>query len=303
MNILLTGGTGLIGRSLIPLLFTRNEHANITLLSRSPNKVKRLFGLNVKVITALSLTEVDQQDIIINLAGEPIADKRWTKTQKRKMCQSRWDITQQLSQLIKQSTSAPRLFISGSAIGIYGRQNTQIIDETFTDYHEEFSHTLCAQWEKLALQVSSKNTRVCVLRTGIVLAKNGGVIAKMLIPFKLGLGGYMASGEQVMSWIHIDDMCAAIIHLIEHNELAGVINMTAPKPVNNKVFSQSLCHALSRPCLFKTPEYFLNLIFGEMAELLIYGQYVVPQKLINLGFSFKYPELSLALNDLLSNKK
>ena len=302
MNILITGGTGLIGRALILALFKRDSVINIVVLSRSADKVKQLFGDSVKTITCLSLAEIEQQDIVINLAGEAIADKRWTKTQKETICQSRWQITEQLAQLINSAQSPPGLFISGSAIGIYGRQSSQPIDEDFNDFHQEFSHEICAQWETLALHAETDNTRVCLLRTGIVLDKKGGALGKMLLPFKMGLGGYMASGEQVMSWIHIDDMCSAIIHIIENESLKGAINMVSPNPSTNKVFSQTLSHTLSRPCLLNTPSFMLKLIFGEMAELFIYGQHVVPAKLINTGFSFQFSDLDSALVDLINKK-
>ncbi len=301
MNFLITGATGLIGKKLTKALLKQTD-SNITVLTRNRAKATSLFKEKVAVIDKLSLTIIEQQDVIINLAGEPIADKRWSPSQKKKICQSRWQITQDLLGFINQAKKPPKVFISGSAIGIYGRQNQQIIDEGFVDYHQEFSHTICQQWEAIALKAQSPATRVALLRTGIVLSTQGGALAKMLLPFKLGLGGKMASGEQRMSWVHIDDMVAAIIYIINNQQLIGAINITAPEPVSNQVFSSILAKTLSRPCIFSTPTFMLKLLFGEMADLLIYGQNVVPKKLRDSGFRFEYEKLSKALESLIKTR-
>ncbi|WP_206484315.1 TIGR01777 family oxidoreductase [Thalassotalea sp. G2M2-11] len=300
MNILITGGTGAIGRALIATL-TQESNQSITVLTRNIENAKKLLGEQLDYTSTLTLDLIEQQDVIINLAGEPIADRRWSNYQKEKICQSRWLLTKQLSALIQQAKNPPNCFISGSAIGMYGRQNQQIITESFTDYHPEFSHQLCQQWEQLALSASNNNnnnqqhTRVCLLRTGIVLNKGFGALKQMLPAFKLGLGGPMANGEQIMSWIDIEDMVNAIIFIIEHPQLYGAINMTAPTPVSNKEFSQTLAQTLHRPCLVKLPKWLLQLLFGEMADLLIYGQHVVPQKLLDAGFTFKHNTLASSL--------
>ena len=306
MNILITGGTGFIGQALIKSLLVHYQNLNIVLISRAPlaytGEGKQLLGSNLHVLDAIDNQLIEQQDIVINLAGEPIANKRWSKSQKESICQSRYQITEKLSNLINNAVNPPKLFISGSAIGFYGRQGAQAVDEDCSSPFDEFSHQLCQKWEELALAASTENTRVCLLRTGIVLGENHGALAKMLLPFKLGVGATFASGEQFMSWVHITDMVQAIIYIIENPNLHGAINMTAPNAVSNQEFSKTLAQVLSRPCLFNTPEFMLKIMFGEMADLFIYGQNVRPTKLINSGFAFQYPHLTPALNNILKQE-
>lgn len=304
MNILITGGTGLIGSTLLDTLVERGH--KIYLITRDKQNASRalgkLFYQLAQVATHLDDINFDTLDAVINLAGEPIVNKRWSKNQKQRLCESRWQLTSQLVDRIKQANTPPSVFISGSAIGLYGRQGAKLIDEDFTAYHSEFSHDLCLQWEQIALQAASSETRVCLLRTGIVLSKTGGALAKMLPSFRLGLGGPISSGEQGMSWIHIQDMIRGILFLLENSSLSGVFNFTAPKPVSNEDFSKGLAKQLHRPCLFRVPAGVLNLLLGEMSELLVYGQYVYPKRLIEAGFVFDYEQLAPALQEILSNK-
>ncbi|MCO4797671.1 MAG: TIGR01777 family oxidoreductase [Colwelliaceae bacterium] len=300
MNYLISGGTGLIGHNLITAL--ANEGNRITVLTRNKYKAKKLLGSNIKLIEHLSIDDIENQNTIINLAGEPIADRRWTDSQKKKICQSRWDITKKLAELINLAKNPPSLFISGSAIGIYGRQADTPIDESFTQYHQEFTHEVCSRWEALALEAKSDVTRVVILRTGIVLDPESGALAKMLLPFKLGLGGKICNGQQIMSWIHIDDMISAILHIKDTPSIKGAINITANNPVTNADFSQNLAKVLQRPFFFTTPAVLLKIVFGEMADLLLFGQNVVPRKLINSGFNFKYPTIDNALKNLLNKE-
>lgn len=300
MNILITGATGLIGSYLIKELFSTYESLTITAVSRFTNSALVSLGCQVITIDDLTVELISKQNVIINLAGEPIAEKRWSQEQKNKIETSRLVITERLSSLIQQTEKPPQVFISGSAIGFYGRQDkSTVIDESFTDVYLEFSHVLCKKWEAEALKAESAFTRVCLLRTGIVLDKKQGALAKMLPSFKFGGGAVMASGEQIMSWIHITDMVNAIIHLIENEAINGVVNMTAPNAVSNRVFSKALAKSLKRPCLLVLPKPVLTLMFGEMADLLIYGQNVKPNKLLNSGFNFSYPEINQALKSTL----
>ncbi|MEW6990996.1 TIGR01777 family oxidoreductase [Colwelliaceae bacterium 6441] len=296
MNILITGGTGLIGQQLIKSL---SQCSVITVLTRDISTAEKTLTCKVALIDKLTLADIEKQDAVINLAGEPIADKRWSKSQKEAICHSRWKITEQITEFINIAKNPPSLFISGSAIGIYGRQTHCAIDESFTDHHQEFTHEVCATWERLALAAESESTRVVLLRTGIVLDKRAGALAKMLLPFKLGLGGKIASGQQIMSWIHIEDMIAAILHILKTPELTGPVNLTAKFPVTNEVFSQTLASTLNRPSFLFTPAIVLKIIFGEMADLLLFGQNVIPEKLNRSGFTFKYPTIDLALKNLL----
>ena len=299
MEILITGATGFIGRHLIPKLAAHQ----LTLVSRDTEHAQHLLGQDHQYISDLDVFHnLDKFDAVINLAGEPVATKRWSPRQKKRICQSRWQLTEQLVDKLKSSASPPSVLISGSAIGIYGRQDQTPIDESFTDFHREFSHQLCAKWESLALAAQSAQTRVCLLRTGIVLG-NDGALAKMLPPFRFGLGGPMASGEQGMSWIHIDDMVGGILHLLHHEDTRGLYNLTAPNPVSNRQFSAALGKALHRPAWMPMPTLMIKLMFGEMGDLFRFGQYVMPKRLLEAGYQFQYPSLDAALEQLLAEPR
>ncbi|ASP47501.1 TIGR01777 family oxidoreductase [Cognaticolwellia beringensis] len=296
MNILITGGSGLIGQALI-------QHLNadrIIVLTRSPEKTTKLLPENIELITTIDDVDFNDLDVVVNLAGEAIVDKRWSNAQKAIICQSRWQITRSLVEKIQAATKPPHSFISGSAIGFYGRQGAVEIDESYQDVHDEFSHHICQKWEQIALQAESEQTRVCLIRTGIVLANNGGALEKMLLPFKLGLGGPIASGEQFMSWIHIDDMVAVLLAAIYQTAFSGPINATAPVPVCNQQFSETLSAVLGRPCIFRVPGFILRILMGESADLILYGQNVIPKKLLSNNFKFQYPTLEIALKQLLT---
>ncbi|MFA3792487.1 TIGR01777 family oxidoreductase [Aliiglaciecola sp. SL4] len=299
MNLLITGGSGLIGSKLIKHIKAENQ---LTILTRNPKLTEKKLGNGLTYISSLEhLSNLNDFDGIINLAGEPIVNKRWSCEQKTLLESSRWEMTKKVGVLCAASQSPPKFFISGSAIGYYGRQDSQVIDEDFDKPNKEYSHELCATWERLALDIETDKTRVCILRTGIVLAKNGGALEKMELPFKLGLGGPIGSGEHYMSWIHIDDMVRGIMYLIDNSDCSGIYNFTAPYPVTNKVFSTRLAKALHRPCILFTPKFALKLAMGEMADLLIYGQRVIPMRLQESGFQFKFTKIEDALTDLYRN--
>lgn len=299
MNILITGATGLIGSKLISYLIDDNSSHKLYALSRNKEKASEQLPESVNILTSLSCLNFNKLDVIINLAGEPIAEKRWTKSQKIKIAESRWQLTQEIVDKINNADNPPKSFISGSAIGFYGRQEKKKITEDFNAIHEEFTHSICNKWEQIALTSESK-TRVCLLRTGIILDKDQGALAKMLIPFKLGLGGPIGNGGQYMSWIHIDDMVRGIITLMNDQQLNGVFNLTAPEPVTNKEFSSILAKTINKPCFITTPTLIMKIMLGEMSSLIVYGQRVIPVKLQSAGFKFKYNNLSSTLNNLLS---
>ena len=297
MHIFITGGTGLIGRHLIPALL-RDASTKITVLTRDTTKAKASLPGNVALVTSLDDTlDFDDVDAVINLAGEPIADKRWSETQKTRICESRWQITQQLTDKINAAAQPPATFISGSAIGYYGRQGDKLVTEAFTEVHHEFTHTVCEKWERIALQASQK-TRVSLLRTGVVLSRDGGALSKMRLPFSLGLGGRIGDGNQYMSWIHINDMVAAILFLLEHKHCEGAYNLTAPTPVTNSEFVKAYAASLGRPAIFPMPALALKLLMGEAADLLITGQRVVPHKLVDAGFKFSFTDIGSAFADI-----
>lgn len=301
MNILITGGTGLIGRALICQL-ALDKH-NITVLSRSPQKVYSHFCNEMTCWTHLDDKEnLNQFDAVINLAGEPIADKRWTPEQKQTLVNSRCKLTQKLVDLIKASDSPPSVLISGSAVGFYGDQGENNVTEE-TPPKDEFTHQLCAKWENIALDAQTPLTRVCLLRTGIVLSTKRGALPKMSPPFKLGLGGKLGNGKQYMPWIHIDDMVNAIVFLLNNNNTQGAFNLTAPHPVQNKAFTTTLAHVLKRPAFMTVPATILKLMMGESASLVLGGQQAFPKKLLDAGFSFRYPQLEGALEDIIRHKK
>lgn len=302
MKLFITGGSGLIGSAFIHSL---DKGCHVTVLTRDAVKAAdKLRSAQCDITYVLDLDEIEHFDgyqAVINLSGEPIADKRWTQNQKQKILDSRWQITQKLVDKIQRSTQPPGVFISGSAIGYYGRQQDEPIREDHLQLHREFSHYICKRWEEIANLAHSEQTRVCLLRTGIVLSKRGGALGKMLLPFKLGLGGKVASGKQYMAWIHIQDMLRAIHFLLLNQQCEGVYNLTAPNPVTNLEFSQTLAHTLHRPCLFPVPAFVLKLALGEMSDLLIYGQNVIPARLSEEGFEFDYPELQGAMENILGS--
>lgn len=304
MKILLTGASGLIGREIIKqAIIEKHEVIGLSRdIANAKKQLRKCFGpqINEKVdwLSDLdSLKHLDDFDAVINLAGEPIVGKRWSDAQKLVLQNSRWLITKQLADLINASNTLPKVFISGSAIGYYGRQNDAPVDEHFTDVHDEFSHRLCKRWEDIAMSAQT-STRVCLLRTGIVLSNKGGALEKMLLPFKLGLGGPIGDGRHFMSWIHIEDMARGVLYLLNDESCSGAFNFTAPNPVSNKEFSKTLASVLHRPAIFPMPKKVLQIIMGEMADLLTTGQNVIPAKLQNQGFTFIHPNLKAALEDL-----
>lgn len=297
MNILITGGTGLIGRHLIPRLFTLGHE--VTVVTRHPDKARQLLDSRVTLCKSLNdKTSLDGFDAVINLAGEPIADKRWTEQQKQRLCNSRWNITQNIADLINASESPPAILISGSAAGYYGDLGEVVVTEEEPP-HNEFTHKLCARWEQIACTAQSDKTRVCLLRTGVVLAPEGGILAKMLPIFKLGLGGPMGNGRQYLAWIHIDDMVNGILWLLD-NDLRGPFNMVSPYPVRNEQFAHTLGHALNRPAVLRAPAAAIRLMMGESSVLVLGGQRALPKRLEEAGFVFRWYSLDEALENVVS---
>lgn len=300
MHILITGGTGFIGKNLIKHL---TEH-QLTLLTRDIKKAKQTLQharfLNMNYIQSLDeLDDLNHIDVVINLAGEPIADKAWTKARKQSICQSRWQTTQKISQLILDSDTPPHTFISGSAIGFYGDQGETIVDESFAiDSPQGFPHQVCKQWEEHALAAASK-TRVCILRTGIVLGAGGGMLQKIWLPFKLGLGGKIGHGQQYMPWIHIQDMILGICHLIKMEQVQGIFNFCSPHPVTNQEFSQTFAKALNKPAILPVPSPMLRIVMGESSCLILDSINAKPAHLTATGFDFTFPHLAPALRQVL----
>jgi uncharacterized protein (TIGR01777 family) len=295
-NILVTGATGFIGQQLCKILLSQGHF--LTLLVRDYQKAAAVFGNSSRLTLISSLTQVnnaDAFDMVINLAGEPITTGRWNPAKKKRIMDSRLDITRQIIDYIETANTKPTLFISGSAIGFYGPHE----DETLTESSKAklcFSHDLCAQWEDTARQAEPHGVRICLLRTGIVLGKTGGALAAMRVPFTYGLGGRLGDGRQWMSWIHIDDVVGIILEIMKNEQLSGPVNLTAPNPVSNTEFTKTLGSSLHRPTVIAMPAFALRLLMGEVAdELLLSGQKVVPEKIIEHGYQFNFPDLSGAI--------
>ncbi|RXJ73882.1 TIGR01777 family protein [Veronia nyctiphanis] len=298
MRILLTGGTGLIGRQLTKRLA---DH-QLTVLTRNISRARQQFPEDVSIIDSLNhLDNFDGFDAVINLAGEPIVDKRWSEHQKGVISTSRWGLTEQLVEKFQASSNPPHTFISGSAVGYYSDQKDKVLDESVTVDAHDFAHQLCANWERIAGKAASDKTRVCILRTGIVLSADGGAMTKMLLPYKLGLGGPIGSGSQFFPWIHINDMVEGIVFLLDHEDQSGPFNLSAPNPVTNKEFSQTLAKTLKRPHILFTPAFAIKLMLGEAGQLLLDSQRAIPKALTDAGYQFRFPELAPALQDLLKN--
>ncbi|OCH20762.1 TIGR01777 family oxidoreductase [Aliivibrio logei] len=300
MKILITGSTGLIGKKLLDHL--KGHH--LVLLTRNIKKAQTALNHlalpHADFISDLStLSHLNDFDAIINLAGEPIADKKWTNKQKRTILNSRCELTHALTQLCLASSTPPRCFISGSAVGYYSDQGSNNIDESTVISSNDFAHRVCKEWEDVALKANNEDTRVCILRTGVVLSTSGGALKKMLFPYQCGVGGPIGKGAQYMSWIHIDDMVYAILFLLEHEKSQGIYNLTAPHPVTNKEFSQTLASTLKRPHLLVTPTLVIKILLGEASVLLTDSQRIRPKRLVNEGFKFRYSRIESALKHLL----
>ena len=289
MKILITGGTGLIGKKLCTALLQQGHE--LTILTRRPAVVSKQY----KAIVSLSEWQPEIiYDAVINLAGEPIVDKSWTEKRKKYLWDSRVSLTQELVKHIEAANQKPNVLISGSAIGYYGNTGDVIVDET-TSVGSDFGAKLCSAWENEALKA---NIRTCILRTGLVLDSSGGIFKKMQLPFKLGFGGCIGDGKQWMSWIHIDDYVNIVIKLLDNEKAQGTYNMVAPEPVTNEQFTKTLATKLSRPAFLNTPACFLQLILGECAELVLGGQRVSSIRIKELDYQFAYPNLKNAIQSL-----
>lgn len=294
-QVLITGGTGFIGVVLCNKM--RDRGYKLTILSRrSADEVRSLCG-QVDVVNSLeSLRSNAGFDAVINLAGEGIADKRWSDSRKQALRDSRIKLTSTLTDVIGSWTQMPDVMISGSAVGFYGAQGDQRVTEESVP-NEEFTHKLCKDWENAALKLQSSGVRICLSRTGVVAGPGGGFLQRMILPFKLGLGGRLGNGSQYMPWVHRDDVVAALIWMLETPEASGAYNVVSPNPATNREFTQCLASALKRPAIFPAPAPVLKLALGEMSRLLLTGQRAIPARLLDAGFKFHYPTLEKALEN------
>ena len=296
MRVLITGGSGFVGQRLCQQLIAQGHEVQV--VSRTPHQVRDKLPKGCDIRDSAQAFVDTPPDALVNLAGESIAAKRWSDRQKETLIRSRVTSTQQLLALCEQLEAngqpLPSVMVSGSAMGYYGDQGSKVVDES-TPPHDEFAHRLCAQWEAAAKPVEAMGVRLAIVRIGLVLEAGGGTLQKMLPPFKLGLGGRFGDGKQFMPWVHRDDLVAAIIFLIDEPMLSGAFNASAPHPVTNAEFTQTLAKQLHRPAIFPVPAFVLKAGFGEMSQLLLTGADMRPARLSEAGFHFQYPTLKQAL--------
>lgn len=295
MRYLLTGGTGFIGAALCHRLAAGG--ARLVVLTREAREARAKLPAGTRLIGSVSELDAGERfDGVINLAGEPIADARWTPARKRRLEQSRITLTEELVAWIARAEHRPACLISASAVGFYGDQGAQALDEQSAP-HVEYQHTLCHRWEEAARAAGALGVRTVLLRIGLVVGAGGGFLARMLPPFRLGLGGPIGNGRQWMSWIHREDLLGLIEWLLAREEAAGVYNATAPEPVDSRGFARALGKVLHRPALLPVPAPVLRLALGEMSCLLLGGQRVLPARALAEGYRFRYPSLEGALRE------
>jgi uncharacterized protein len=298
MRIVIAGGSGLLGTALAARL--HHEGHTVASLTRRPT-----LPTDVEWDPAAPggpwSGVVGAADVVVNLAGESIAGRRWTEARKKALVESRLRATRALAAAIAAAPEAPRAFLSGSGIGIYGPHGDESVTEE-TPPGNDFLARLCVAWEREATAVADR-TRVVLLRTGVVLAREGGALPQMALPFHFFAGGPIGSGRQYVPWIHVDDWVEMARWAMMADAVAGALNVTAPNPVTNRELAQAIGHALRRPALLPAPAFALRLAVGELADALLTGQRVMPAKAQALGFTFRYPDVDSALRALYSREK
>ena len=299
MRILLTGGTGLIGQALCRH-WQRQGH-ELWVWSRNPLQVPRLCSGAQGIAQLQALNGSAPLDAVINLAGAPIADRPWTAARRDLLWRSRVDLTRALVDWMGEQATPPHVLLSGSAVGWYGDGGEQWLAEDSAPGNADFGSRLCVAWEQEAERARQWGVRVALPRTAPVLAPQGGMLARLLPPFRLGLGGRLGSGQQWMPWIHLDDQVALIDHLLQHDACSGPFNACAPEAVRNADFTQTLARTLHRPAVLPAPAWALRLALGEMSVLLLGGQRLVPRRTQQTGFAWRYPGLAGALKQLLGS--
>jgi uncharacterized protein (TIGR01777 family) len=310
MRVFVTGGTGLVGSRLLRRLQTRRDE--VVLLSRHADAARERLGIDGQVIegdpmqTGSWMDAVGECDAVVNLAGENIFGRRWNSEFKQLLLDSRVRSTQNVVQALARRPRTPagaaRILVNASAIGYYGPHGEEVLTEKSAPGNDFLAH-ICVEWEKAARAAETYGIRVATVRIGVVLDKEGGALGKMLTPFKFGVGGPIAwtpwSGNQIMSWIHHDDLVGIILLLLDNAAATGPVNGTAPEPVTNRVFSKALGRALHRPALVPTPPLALRVMLGEVGSVIATGQRVLPERALALGYQFRFPSLNAALADIL----
>lgn len=300
MKIVITGGTGFLGSALAETLAQAGGPAGSANSGADVVSISRAAGGTYKGVRHLAgpagYAEIDGADAVINLAGAGIADKPWTPARKEVLLSSRLAVTSAVVNACARAAVKPKVLISGSAIGYYGSSLDARFDES-SPAGADFLGQLCAQWEAEARAVEALGIRCVLIRTGLVLGPNGGLLKKMTPPFKMFVGGPIGSGRQWMSWVHIDDWIGIVRMAISNASIRGPINVVAPHPVTNREFSHALGRALHRPSVMPLPEFAVRLIFGELADgALLASQNVTPGVAVANGYTFKHSEVQEALN-------
>lgn len=307
MKVAITGATGFVGSRLVERLQEEGHH--ILVLTRNADRARRLFPSsvfpNIEIVAYSPLASGDWQqaiagcDGVVNLAGAPIAESRWTPERKKEILDSRTIGTQKIVEAISKADPKPAVLVNSSAIGYYGTSETQTFDET-NPPGNDFLAQVCQAWEAEAAKVKETGTRLVILRTGIVLGM-GGALAKMLLPFRLFAGGPLGSGEQWFSWIHREDLVNLIIRSLTHPEMEGIFNATAPQPVRMKELCQTLGQVMHRPSWLPVPDFALELLLGDAAQVVLKGQQVLPKRTQASGFEYQYSTVRKAVEEVLSN--
>ena len=303
MKVLITGSTGLVGTALVKAL-AREGHTVSRLVrpqSVTPERAREGFDVAWSPVTGELSGAGVGADGVVNLAGASIAEGRWTKERKESLYASRIGTTRALVKALTKMNARPRILVSASAIGIYGNRGDEMLTEE-SNPGTEFLADLAREWEEEALKAQALGIRVVLARFGIILARHGGVLARMVLPFKWGVGGRAGSGKQWMSWITLEDVVAIIRLAMENETVRGAVNVVTPNAVQNAEFTKVLAKALNRPALFPAPAFALRMALGEMADaLLLSSQRVKPLVLEKLGYSFFYSDLPAALDAVLQN--
>jgi hypothetical protein len=301
MKILISGSSGLVGSELIS--FLEHQGHDTTSLIRSQSKKPSRSSIQADLINGeINADELEGFDAIIHLAGENIAGKRWTDTQKNKIRDSRVKSTETLANAIAKLKNPPKVFICASAIGFYGDRPDEYIHEDSVPIKGDFLSETCVAWENACKPVSDSGIRTINTRFGVILSPKGGMLAKIMPIFQMGGGGVIGNGKQIMSWIAIDDVVYALNYILHNESIKGPVNFTAPQTVSNQEFTKILGKVLKRPTVFPVPSFAAKLAFGEMADaLLLSSTKVKPQKLIKNGYEFAFPELGNALRHMLGH--
>jgi len=305
MNILIAGGTGLIGCALIKTL--SDERHDVTVLSRNERAANEKLGSAVRMLpwdggfVGAWASAINTADAVINLAGESIGERKWTKTRKEQILQSRVNATRAIVDAILKAEKKPSVLINASAVGFYGNVPAGDVDESHAPGND-FLAEVCKVWELEARRIENAGVRLVLLRTGIVLARNGGALEKMVTPFKFFIGGPLGMGAQWMPWIHLDDHAGIVKFALNNDRISGPINLSSPSPVMMKEFARALGRALHRPSFFGVPSFALKMLLGEMSSLVLEGQRAVPNKILSTGYQFQFPKLDGALRNIFMKK-